>query len=219
MLICWSDDLDFIIPTYVLSYLNPFVTVCSDSFTMLLNTYYNLVSHAFIDPIFLVLIFYRCHEIDNRLIKLVWDHRPTTLFSNPPSVLSAPSGALSPFDTESRFHLTEKDPHRRSDGANVEVKEVEGGMNKRTTREMKEEKKKGKAKKSWFSWKSQKNIGKDIEGDIPSQRPTKLLGPIYNGISAGLCFCNLLISPPIWTLTDPMDHCRLYGQWCPDASS
>jgi hypothetical protein len=65
-------------------------------------------------------------------------------------------------------------------------------VNKRTTREMKREKdkdtKKANTKRSFFGWKTEKK-GKDIEADKPAQRPTKLFAPIYNGISAGLCFC------------------------------
>ena len=53
-----------------------------------------------------------------------------------------------------------------------------------------------KTKKSFFGWRTQKK-DKDIEANKPAHRPTRLIAPIFNGASAGLCLCtSLTISYP-----------------------
>ena len=70
-------------------------------------------------------------------------------------------------------------------------------VNVRRSRKKKgDEDKDGKTKKSFFGWRTQKK-DKDIEANKPAHRPTRLIAPIFNGTSAGLCLCtSLAISYP-----------------------
>jgi len=134
---------------------------------------------------------HRCQEIDHRLIKLIWKHRPQTLQTTYTGENSRSITPLEPSD----YKLFIGEKATPTDDALVTVETEKDGVNKRRTRETKrkEEKdtKKANTKKSFFGWKTEKK-GKDIEADKPAQRPTKLFAPIYNGIGAGVCLCESL---------------------------
>ncbi|KAG8810361.1 hypothetical protein FRC18_004096, partial [Serendipita sp. 400] len=169
-LICWSDNLDHIIPT--------------------------------------------CQDIDEKLIALIWRHRPNNLRTPQPSVLTAGTTAAgtSPFGSESYLRVNgggEKSglqsPEQEYD---ANGKPIVHNVRRTGDEESSVDEKKEVVKKSWFGWKTER-AGQDVEAGKPAKRPTRLLAPIYNGIGAGLCLYFMgngvgMLLREYWIDHDPM---------------
>jgi cellulose synthase/poly-beta-1,6-N-acetylglucosamine synthase-like glycosyltransferase len=118
-----------------------------------------------------------CQDFDDRLIKLVWRHRPQGLHSREPSILSM--GAHSdPFGSQAAIAPTDRGS-------------IPDTPTPAETKEKEEEPKKPEEqppKKSFFGWRSAKprTQDEDPEKEKEVKRPTKLIAPIYNGLGVAL---------------------------------
>lgn len=110
-----------------------------------------------------------CQDFEEKLIKLVWNHRSA-------NVSIASIAALSS-NSSSEAHLAEKPKEE------VQTKENPADRSQ-TVRS------KGKKKRSWglsYFVTDKEDVEKTAEG--PSPRPVRLLAPMYNGLGVAMSIC------------------------------
>ena len=116
----------------------------------------------------------RCFDFDDKLIKLLWRSRPNAHTSNAAASVSrhiGAQGATSAADginqslgiatTSTRTSMDLRDVEKSADRPEVQWK------------------------RTWYG----RKVRVTIVEDGPERRPTRLFAAVYNGIAAGLAFC------------------------------
>jgi hypothetical protein len=125
-------------------------------------------------------VFSSCQDFDDRLIKLVWRHRPLGLHSREPSILSM-GAASDPFG--SQVAIMPMDPSTIPNTPSPEeTKEKEEASTKPEEQA---------PQRSFFGWRIAKprTQAEDLEKEKEVKRPTKVIAPIYNGLGVALALC------------------------------
>lgn len=117
-----------------------------------------------------------CRDFEEKLIKLVWDHRFGSTFNS--------SVALPSSNSSSVAHLNEKPVEQ------AETKEVVAPAEDKRVKNSKKKRRCGLG--YWVTDKD--DIEKTAEG--PSPRPIRLFAPVYNGLGVALSICELALPFP-----------------------
>lgn len=117
-----------------------------------------------------------CRDFEEKLIKLVWDHRFGSTFNS--------SIALPSSNSSSVAHLNEKPVEQ------AETKEVVAPAEDKRVKNSKKKRRCGLG--YWVTDKD--DIEKTAEG--PSPRPIRLFAPVYNGLGVALSICEFALPFP-----------------------